>query len=313
MVLAKTLVWLLLLGWRTLGQRLERCGEEGGGREEEEEREGRQSRCGEEGGGREGEEEGEGRQRKERVTTQLTDDTSNASPESLPESAASIAPDANASNETDNNLKSRGVAETTPLLVGGATSQHTQTKKCSVVSTMSSRDTCETTRNCSSGDVGGVKAAAGVKSLQATKNGMRKVTTEKKTAHSNMHLTNHSHTSTSPNRTEGGAPSGGGGVAGLVRSHAPKTPSVAQQPWSQFQQRQLEWALAKFPKFSEERWLNIARAVPGKTQVSVYTCSPLQLYCWWNQYIIMIVKLKRVIRKMATPSSECGFLKGNSS
>lgn len=40
------------------------------------------------------------------------------------------------------------------------------------------------------------------------------------------------------------------------------------QNWTQFQQKQLEWALTQFPKFSQDRWPNIARSVPGKTQVS---------------------------------------------
>lgn len=38
--------------------------------------------------------------------------------------------------------------------------------------------------------------------------------------------------------------------------------------WTQYQQKQLEWALGKYPKFSEDRWGNVARAVPGKSQVS---------------------------------------------
>ena len=37
--------------------------------------------------------------------------------------------------------------------------------------------------------------------------------------------------------------------------------------WTQYQQRQLEWALTQYPKFSTDRWQNIARAVPGKSQV----------------------------------------------
>ena len=44
-------------------------------------------------------------------------------------------------------------------------------------------------------------------------------------------------------------------------------PTAQQSLWTQFQQKQLEWALARYPKFSEQRWLNIAKTVPGKTQV----------------------------------------------
>ncbi len=38
--------------------------------------------------------------------------------------------------------------------------------------------------------------------------------------------------------------------------------------WSQLQQRQLEQALIQFPKFSSDRWINIARCIPDKSQVS---------------------------------------------
>ena len=47
--------------------------------------------------------------------------------------------------------------------------------------------------------------------------------------------------------------------------------------WSQYQQRQLEWALGQYPKFSTERWENVAKAVPGKTMVRV--CG---LMCVWG-------------------------------
>ncbi len=40
-----------------------------------------------------------------------------------------------------------------------------------------------------------------------------------------------------------------------------------EQNWTQQQQRQLERALTQFPNFSKDRWLNVARSVPGKSQV----------------------------------------------
>ena len=42
--------------------------------------------------------------------------------------------------------------------------------------------------------------------------------------------------------------------------------------WSRYQQKQLEWALVKYPKFAKERWENIAKAVPGKSKVKIYSC-----------------------------------------
>jgi len=39
--------------------------------------------------------------------------------------------------------------------------------------------------------------------------------------------------------------------------------------WTQVQQDMLEWGLSKHPKSSEDRWINIANSVPGKTMVSV--------------------------------------------
>ena len=40
-------------------------------------------------------------------------------------------------------------------------------------------------------------------------------------------------------------------------------------PWTRYQQKQLEWALVQYPKFSQDRWDNIAKAVPGKSKVRV--------------------------------------------
>ena len=37
--------------------------------------------------------------------------------------------------------------------------------------------------------------------------------------------------------------------------------------WTQFQQNQLEWALGQYPKYSKDRWDNVAHAVPGKIKV----------------------------------------------
>ena len=39
--------------------------------------------------------------------------------------------------------------------------------------------------------------------------------------------------------------------------------------WSRYQQKQLEWALVQYPKFAKDRWENIAKAVPGKTKVTI--------------------------------------------
>ena len=50
-------------------------------------------------------------------------------------------------------------------------------------------------------------------------------------------------------------------------SNASKTQTVPLFTWTRYQQSQLEWALSHYPKFSSDRWLNIARAVPGKSQV----------------------------------------------
>ena len=41
--------------------------------------------------------------------------------------------------------------------------------------------------------------------------------------------------------------------------------------WSWYQQKQLEWALVQYPKFGKERWENIAKAVPGKSKVNIYS------------------------------------------
>ena len=50
----------------------------------------------------------------------------------------------------------------------------------------------------------------------------------------------------------------------------PRTPEpslTVGDGWSQYQQTQLEWALSHYPKFSKDRWVNVAKAVPGKTMV----------------------------------------------
>lgn len=47
--------------------------------------------------------------------------------------------------------------------------------------------------------------------------------------------------------------------------------------WSRYQQKQLEWALVQYPKFTEERWEKIAKAVPGKSKVKIYLCPSHQL------------------------------------
>ena len=41
--------------------------------------------------------------------------------------------------------------------------------------------------------------------------------------------------------------------------------------WTQYQQRQLEWAIGHYPKFSKDRWDNISKAVPGKSTVHLIT------------------------------------------
>ena len=41
--------------------------------------------------------------------------------------------------------------------------------------------------------------------------------------------------------------------------------------WTQYQQRQLEWAIGHYPKFSKDRWDNISKAVPGKSKVHLIT------------------------------------------
>ena len=47
--------------------------------------------------------------------------------------------------------------------------------------------------------------------------------------------------------------------------------------WSRYQQKQLEWALVQYPKFAQERWENIAKAVPGKSKVRNYSCIKLEV------------------------------------
>ena len=47
----------------------------------------------------------------------------------------------------------------------------------------------------------------------------------------------------------------------------PKDGACRPLPWSRYQQKQLEWALVQYPKFSKDRWDNIAKAVPGKNKV----------------------------------------------
>lgn len=42
---------------------------------------------------------------------------------------------------------------------------------------------------------------------------------------------------------------------------------VGVSEWTQFQQKQLELALARYPKLSKERWVNIAKMVPEKSLV----------------------------------------------
>lgn len=41
--------------------------------------------------------------------------------------------------------------------------------------------------------------------------------------------------------------------------------------WTQYQQRQLEWAIGHYPKYSKDRWDNISKAVPGKSKVHLIT------------------------------------------
>lgn len=52
---------------------------------------------------------------------------------------------------------------------------------------------------------------------------------------------------------------------------APSPPPPLSSPptagWTQYQQRQLEWALGQYPKFTKDRWDNISKAVPGKSTV----------------------------------------------
>ena len=54
--------------------------------------------------------------------------------------------------------------------------------------------------------------------------------------------------------------------------------SDGSSSWSQYQQKQLEWALMQYPRFAKDRWDNIAKAVPGKTKVNkllafcIYMC-----------------------------------------
>ena len=52
-----------------------------------------------------------------------------------------------------------------------------------------------------------------------------------------------------------------------LHDDSPSLPTLAVTSWSQYQQVQLEWALTAYPKFSTDRWENIAKGVPGKTKV----------------------------------------------
>ena len=57
-------------------------------------------------------------------------------------------------------------------------------------------------------------------------------------------------------------------IAGLgTPSPPPPLSSPPTAGWTQYQQRQLEWALGQYPKFTKDRWDNISKAVPGKSTV----------------------------------------------
>ena len=56
------------------------------------------------------------------------------------------------------------------------------------------------------------------------------------------------------------------GSAGVVTV---EKSSDGSSSWSQYQQKQLEWALVQYPRFAKDRWDNIAKAVPGKTKVKI--------------------------------------------
>lgn len=49
-----------------------------------------------------------------------------------------------------------------------------------------------------------------------------------------------------------------------------ETKPVTEDLWTQIQQKCLESAIQQFPKSTSERWTCIARAVPGKTKVSLH-------------------------------------------
>ena len=57
---------------------------------------------------------------------------------------------------------------------------------------------------------------------------------------------------------------------------ASSPPPVSSPPtagWTQYQQRQLEWALGQYPKFTKDRWDNVSKAVPGKSTVKSELCN----------------------------------------
>ena len=57
----------------------------------------------------------------------------------------------------------------------------------------------------------------------------------------------------------------GDGGSGVVM--VSNTRDGVSSSWTRYQQKQLEWALVQYPKHVNERWVNIAKAVPGKSKV----------------------------------------------
>ena len=60
-------------------------------------------------------------------------------------------------------------------------------------------------------------------------------------------------------------------AADVISQDSEEFSSSPTTTWTQYQQRQLEWAIGHYPKFSKDRWDNISKAVPGKSKVHLIT------------------------------------------
>ena len=78
-----------------------------------------------------------------------------------------------------------------------------------------------------------------------------------------------------------------GGSSSVVMVSNSKDDTTSSS-WSQYQQKQLEWALVYYPKFAKDRWNNIAKAVPGKHKV----CTSLVKYSMMSVIPSYIGRLK---------------------